>query len=1163
MKRWHVALALVAIALAITNCEANTDEEAADWFVQKAKKLTDAGSHTEAIEELNKSIKIVPGHQEAHLLRGDAYFAIGDKTKALSDYQVAARLPESDQDEEEGEYELDDEVDGDDDDSAAAPAVRKKKKKIGEMHQNADSLQIGFGEGEAEDNSDDEYEYEESTYSPPPPDDNEVAWVSNPHPSLWPAEPRPQLDISEVWFRDSRDANKNHGYTADTDPLEVKALHAVYNDLQGDSWIMNAHWGEGDPCKNMWWGVECAAKPGTATPTVTGLLMQGNALNGTIPVEIGNLPSLKKLLLKSNTIRGNLPKEISQLSQMVELKLGENKIGVVLAYVSGMKFLKSLDLGENFVIGDLSALITCEELEEIRISGSWDGLRGTIPDGLGNLKKLKKLNLGGGQLMGTIPDTLGHLEELKLDRNELEGTIPPSLLASTTLHKLDLNHNFMWGDITIPDNKEAWSKLRILNLGQNNFTVGGAGSPALKRIFGNAAHLQAVELSNNPLAVSLPEEIGTSPHLHTVRAHSCHLVGALPESLGKLQHVREIILHNNDISGPIPESIASAHSLVTFRMYNNELSGDLPAVWKTLVLKRFDVHQNKLTGPVPDSLLALDSLKELYLDTNQFDKLGSPARVLERCSMEGNKVAAPAECDHPKIDRPGPRKFRICDTRVEVYVDVLRDGYGWKETHGNDWDAAFGECYGGSQEYRHMRSNQKIMELPDLEMIWDKGKYAASMERFRRTTFEGESLAKFMTHIPRSFILPSQQQEFDDYYATLPAGSWWLLKPRASCCGRGIKLINETSEIPRGVLGVGEGYIVQKFLHNPYVVGPGLTTRNDWWHTGIPNSGIAGPKGTSANQLPGGGYAEKGYKFVIRLFVVATSMEPLQMYTYPDGLLFWTRGPHSTSSKDWKDRANFITDYFFTDAQNNLQLTLSELRNLMKQHGVDEQKYWAQVKEVTTRAMLPVTHRIMQQESKFISRRGGGYHVWGYDIATDEDLNPMVLEINAHPNTDLEIVKVDREPDRINMIRGDRDLVMGLTDHMVRLIGLFDESEGKEAAAAAVTVQEKIAKINWHMAPNCPASAERCLSEQDVTDLIHAELEEVRRGPMERSFPTCSQKHLRPMLMKQLPRSEMLLDYWTSKVGDCGDYNEDGSYKDGRAPFISARNKKRFSRDEL
>jgi len=553
----------------------------------------------------------------------------------------------------------------------------------------------------------------------------------------------------------------------------------------------------------------------------------------------------------------------------------------------------------------------------------------------------------------------------------------------------------------------------------------------------------------------------------------------------------------------------------------------------------------------------------LYADGNQLDSLPAPTKELSYCALENNKVDAPAQCFAPSITRPGPRKFRICDTRVEVYVDVLREGHGWQETYGNDWDTAFGECFGGSHEYRHMRSNQKIMELPELEMIWDKGKYAANMERYRRTVFEGESFEKYMTHIPRSFILPSQQHEFDAYYATLDPGSWWLLKPRASCCGRGIKLINKTEDIPRGALGVGEGYIVQKFLHNPYLVGPGKTKRNDWWQTGIPNSGVAGPKGNSANQGPNGDWIEKGYKFVIRLFVVATSMEPLQMYTYPDGLLFWTRGPHSTQSNDWKDRANFITDYFFTDAQNNLQLTLSELRNLMKQHGVNEQLYWAKIKEATTKAILPVAHRIAQQESKYISRRSGGFHVWGYDIATDENLNPMVLEINAHPNTDLEIVKVDREPDRINMIRGDRDLVMGLTEHMTRLIGMFDESEGKEHEEADKIVAGKIGTLKWHKEGACSDSSKRCLSKADYEDLIHAELEEKRKGPMERSFPTCSQKHLRPMMMKQLPRTELLLDYWESEVGDCGDYNDDGSYKDARKPFISYQNKKRFSRDEL
>ena len=96
------------------------------------------------------------------------------------------------------------------------------------------------------------------------------------------------------------------------------------------------------------------------------------------------------------------------------------------------------------------------------------------------------------------------------------------------------------------------------------------------------------------------------------------------------------------------------------------------------------------------------------------------------------------------------------------------------------------------------------------------------------------------------------------------------------------------------------------------------------------------------------------------------------------------------------------------------------------------------------------------------------------------------------------------------MIRGDRDLVMGLTDHMVRLIGMFDESEGKEHEEAQSVVESKIAKLQWHRDGSCTAASKRCLSKYDFEDLIHAELEDKRKGPMERSFPTCNQKHLRP-----------------------------------------------------
>jgi hypothetical protein len=411
-----------------------------------------------------------------------------------------------------------------------------------------------------------------------------------------------------------------------------------------------------------------------------------------------------------------------------------------------------------------------------------------------------------------------------------------------------------------------------------------------------------------------------------------------------------------------------------------------------------------------------------------------------------------------------------------------------------------------------------------------------------------------MDVIPRSFILPAEDKEFDANFAANP-GSWWLLKPRASCCGRGIKLINETHEIPRMQMGTGDGYIIQRFLHNPWLVAPGATNRNAWVSSGVPVDGVAGPTGMSA----GNGV---GYKFVIRQFVVATSFEPVQMYTYPDGLLFWTRGPHSTNSKDWKDRANFITDYFFTHVQTKLQLTTSELRNLMKKQGVNEALIWAKIKESVSKAYLPVAARIAQQEGKYIPRRGGAFHVWGYDILVDANGNAVVCEINAHPNTDLEIVKEEKEPERTNLIRGDRELKMDLTDHMTRVIGMMADAPMDEEKYSAV-VDKKLPALKWAKPGSCTSESIRCLKDYEYMDLVRAEFEDANKGPLERNFPSAAAKHLAPMLMDDLPRSRLLLEYWSGPDGDGHLYNADGTFKDNRGPYIAPKIKKRFARDEL
>ena len=68
------------------------------------------------------------------------------------------------------------------------------------------------------------------------------------------------------------------------------------------------------------------------------------------------------------------------------------------------------------------------------------------------------------------------------------------------------------------------------------------------------------------------------------------------------------------------------------------------------------------------------------------------------------------------------------------------------------------------------------------------------------------------------------------------------MKPSASSCGRGIKLVNKNSHVrKRG------GHVVCKYVANPHLI--------------------------------------NGFKYDLRLYVLVTSYDPLKIYLYKEGLV--------------------------------------------------------------------------------------------------------------------------------------------------------------------------------------------------------------------------------------------------------------------------------------
>merc|ERR1712157_694919 len=85
------------------------------------------------------------------------------------------------------------------------------------------------------------------------------------------------------------------------------------------------------------------------------LRISDNALNGTIPSEIGQMQQIQYLDFKNNELTGTLPADIGQLTGMKSLTLSNNSLSGNISTVIGtnLSFLYDLDLSRNRFSGEI------------------------------------------------------------------------------------------------------------------------------------------------------------------------------------------------------------------------------------------------------------------------------------------------------------------------------------------------------------------------------------------------------------------------------------------------------------------------------------------------------------------------------------------------------------------------------------------------------------------------------------------------------------------------------------------------------------------------------------------------------------------------------------------------------------------------------------------
>ena len=141
-----------------------------------------------------------------------------------------------------------------------------------------------------------------------------------------------------------RDAAANPGLATDCEAL------LAARDILGVS-LTQLNWSVDTPINN-WYDVTLGGTP----QRVTGLILSGYGLSGTIPPELGGLTGLEYLDLGRNRLSGEIPRELGGLTNLQLLDLGRNELnGEIPAQLGGLPNLQSLWLKGNQLTGCIPA----------------------------------------------------------------------------------------------------------------------------------------------------------------------------------------------------------------------------------------------------------------------------------------------------------------------------------------------------------------------------------------------------------------------------------------------------------------------------------------------------------------------------------------------------------------------------------------------------------------------------------------------------------------------------------------------------------------------------------------------------------------------------------------------------------------------------------------
>ena len=261
-------------------------------------------------------------------------------------------------------------------------------------------------------------------------------------------------------------------------------------------------------------------------------------------------------------------------------------------------------------------LVLNQRVVELTINKNSTTISGTIPESVGNLTMLRKLNLGG-VFSGVLPSSISKLTNLEdIAINNLGGTLKCTLPSDISVWSKLKNiyfRNCLEG--TIPTSISTCKNLANIDFTDNSI------SGTLPTSICHLGMLTTFSIANNKLTGTLPDSIGNWKNLTLFNINDNQFSGSIPISLGSMGQLKSLFLKNNLLTGQIPDSIRNCKQIQTIYLNNNKLEGAIPFIFDAMTnLSYLDLSNNRLTS-LPENMGNMPLLYYLNIGNNQINNI--------------------------------------------------------------------------------------------------------------------------------------------------------------------------------------------------------------------------------------------------------------------------------------------------------------------------------------------------------------------------------------------------------------------------------------------------------------------------------------------------------------------------------------------------------------